>query len=69
MATVSRALHCRAFTGLIVLRHVTASREATHQSWVKTYSPRIPVFKSNIYLDSLLLLFDDLWKVKAEYMV
>ena len=27
------------------------------------------VFKNNMYLDSLLLLFDGLWKVKAQYMV
>ena len=50
--------------GLIEPRHVNTSREVAY----KFPSPR-KIFKSNIYLDSLLLLSDGLWKVKAEYMV
>ena len=46
------------FTRLIGPRHVTTSREVSRQSLVERYSPRITVFKSNIYLDSLFLLFD-----------
>ena len=36
------------FIGLVGLRHVTASRAVTHQSWVARCSPRVPVFSRSI---------------------
>ena len=50
------------------LRHATTSRAIKYQNWVARFSPRVvssEAFKNNTYLDSLLLLFDGPWNVKA----
>ena len=61
------------FAWLIGLRHVTTSRIVTQLSWVARFLLTLwflaEAFKNNIYLDLLLLLFDSLWKVKAECVV
>ena len=59
------------FTGLIGLIHLTIRGAVTCQSWVircsLVFRSLDQTFKNNIYLDSLLLLLDGLWK--AQYMV
>ena len=62
------------FTGLIGLRRVTKSRVVTYPSKLggkilPLRSARYPKHVKSLYLDSLLLLFDALWNVKAKYMV
>ena len=37
------------FTGLIRLIHLTIRQAVTRQSWVTRYSPRVPVFRPDIY--------------------
>ena len=71
------------FSGLIGPRHMTASRATVHQNWVVRCSPYPKHLNTILCIwlslsirhqnnnnnDSLLLLFDGLCKVKADYMV